>query len=181
MRERLRKALVVLATLATAIAGANFTAQPAAAVGNYEFTSWTFTPCGAVGKNGPTLALCQTAYASSGFEDNTAYFNVNAKNNQYWTPPVAGRYTFEIAGAAGGGTNGGKGMVYQFTRTMSATTYTCMTIGQKGVAATNFPETGGGGGSTTGAAGYDRDLAAIVADDNHMPNQRSLLLLFEFL
>lgn len=148
MRERLRKALVILATLATAIAGPNFTAQPAAAVGNYEFTSWTFTPCGAVGSTGPTLTLCQTAYATSSFEDNTAYFNVNAKSNQYWTAPVAGRYTFEIAGAAGGGTNGGKGMVYQFTRTMSATTYTCMTIGQKGVAATNFPETGGGGGST---------------------------------
>ena len=41
----------------------------------YDFTSHTFTNCGATGRSGPTLANCKSSYDVS-WEDNTDYFNV---------------------------------------------------------------------------------------------------------
>ncbi|MEN9731593.1 MAG: hypothetical protein RL488_903, partial [Actinomycetota bacterium] len=148
IKTRLRKALVVTATVLTAVAGANFTALPANAAMAYNFTSWTFTPCGQTGRTGPTLAMCQTAYSGSSFASNSTYFTVDANGNQIWKPPTTGYYRFEIAGAGGGGTNGGNGNVISFTQNLTTLNWACFMIGQKGVAATNFPAVGGGGGST---------------------------------
>ena len=144
----LRKALVVTATLVTAIVGANLAPLPANAALAYNFDNWTFTPCGATGRSGPSLAQCQTEYASSSFASDTNYFKNDGYGMQLWKPPVAGNYTFEVAGAGGGGTNGGKGGVFQFSATLSATTWVCLQVGQKGEADTNFPESGGGGGAS---------------------------------
>ena len=144
----LRKALVVTATLVTTIAGVSLAPLPANAALAYSFDKWTFTPCGATGRSGPSLAQCQTSYASSSFASDTNYFKTDGFGMQLWKPPVAGYYTFEVAGAGGGGTNGGKGGVFQFSATLAATNWVCLQVGQKGEADTNFPESGGGGGAS---------------------------------
>ena len=64
----------------------------------YEFTSHTFTNCGATGKEGPTLANCKSSYDVS-WEDDTDYFNVpNDAGIVYWTVPVTGTYTLHARG-----------------------------------------------------------------------------------
>ena len=68
----------------------------------YEFTSHTFTNCGATGKEGPTLANCISSYNTS-WENNTDYFNVPSDAGiQYWTVPSSGTYTIEAWGSTGG-------------------------------------------------------------------------------
>ena len=78
----------------------------------YNFTSHTFTNCGATSTSGPTLANCKSSYDTS-WEDNTNYFNVQTQGIQEWTVPQTGTYTIEAWGAAGGGTQyrtiGGRG------------------------------------------------------------------------
>ena len=69
----------------------------------YDFTSHTFTNCGATGRNGPTLANCISSYNTS-WENNTDYFNVPSDAGiQYWTVPQTATYTIEVWGAGGGG------------------------------------------------------------------------------
>jgi hypothetical protein len=148
IKSRLKKALVVTATALTAVAGANFTALPANAALAYDFTEWTFTPCGQTGRLGPTLEMCKTAYSASSFASDSNYFFVDSQGQQWFKPPVTAFYRFEIAGAAGGGTNGGKGLVVQEQVSLDSTKWYCMAIGQKGVADTKSADSGGGGGGT---------------------------------
>ena len=41
----------------------------------YAFTTITFTPCGASGRSGPTLANMQSTYSGYSWASNTAYLN----------------------------------------------------------------------------------------------------------
>ena len=67
----------------------------AAASSLYDFTSHTFTNCGATGQEGPTLANCISSYNTS-WENKTDYFNVPSDAGiQYWTVPTTGTYTIE--------------------------------------------------------------------------------------
>ena len=43
----------------------------------FSFNSHTFTNCTAVGREGPTLSNCTTAYSSTSWASNTNYFNVS--------------------------------------------------------------------------------------------------------
>jgi hypothetical protein len=72
----------------------------------YGFTSHTFSTCGLSGRQGPTLADCRTAYASTSWAKTSAYYAVDDSGKQTWTVPATGNYTFTVQGAAGG-TNGG--------------------------------------------------------------------------
>ena len=75
----------------------------------YDFTTHTFTNCGATGRNGPTLANCISSYNTS-WENNTDYFNVPSDAGiQNWTVPTTGTYTIEAWGAQGGRSNEGYG------------------------------------------------------------------------
>lgn len=67
----------------------------------YNFNFWTFTPAGVTGRNGPTLAQCQSAYSASTFASNTSWFNV-VSGIQKWTVPKTGVYRIQAAGAPGG-------------------------------------------------------------------------------
>lgn len=149
VKGRWRRSIAALSTFLVAITGVTLTPTSAEAALAYSFDSWTFTPCGATGRSGPSLADCQTAYSSSSFASNSSYFMTDGYGMQMWKPPVAGNYTIELAGAGGGGSNGGKGHVYQYSINIAANSWVCFQVGQKGVTATNFSDTGGGGGSTT--------------------------------
>ena len=114
----------------------------------YAFTSHTFTPCGATGPTGPSLANCISTYSSSTFEDNVSYFNVTS-GIQIWTVPTSGSYTITAAGAKGGrGYQGVGGIGSSITGTFSLTQGAKLRIivGQSGT--DNASLNGGGGGGS---------------------------------
>jgi hypothetical protein len=113
----------------------------------YAFSSHTFTPCGATGPTGPSLANCISTYSSSTFEDNVSYFNVTS-GIQIWTVPTSGSYTITAAGAKGGRGNSISGKGARMTGTFSLTQGAKLRIivGQSGTDGAGV--NGGGGGGT---------------------------------
>ena len=94
----------------------------------YPFTTHTFTNAGATGQFGPTLANCQTAYASEPWASNTAYLNMTTQGIQEWTVPATGDYEITVYGAqggTGGGNFGGLGaeMTGEFSLTQGQVLY----------------------------------------------------------
>ncbi len=83
--------------------------------GNVPFSgSFTFTNAAATGRDGPSLAQCRTAYASTaiGWDvNNTSQFNVTTNGYQDFTIPETGTYRLSVKGAKGGtGSNGNLGV-----------------------------------------------------------------------
>ena len=113
----------------------------------YAFSSHTFTPCGATGPTGPSLANCISTYSSSTFEDNVSYFNVTS-GIQIWTVPTSGSYTITAAGAKGGRGVSISGTGARMTGTFSLTQGAKLRIivGQSGTDGAS--RNGGGGGGT---------------------------------
>ena len=72
----------------------------------YSFTSHTFTPAGATGRNGPTLTQCRNAYNVT-WDTNTSFFNITTQGIQQWTVPATRTYTITCKGASGGQFGGG--------------------------------------------------------------------------
>jgi hypothetical protein len=111
----------------------------------YAFSSHTFTPCGATGPTGPSLANCISAYSSSTFEDNVGYFNVTS-GIQIWTVPTSGSYTITAAGAKGGRGRlgeGGRGASISGTFSLTQGAKLKIIVGQSG---TDIADRNGGGG-----------------------------------
>ena len=110
----------------------------------YEFTSHTFTNCGATGKEGPTLANCISSYNTS-WENNTDYFNVPSDAGiQNWTVPTTGTYTIEVWGAQGGRSNEGYGARMRGDFGITSETVLKILIGQQG-GEYSISASGGGG------------------------------------
>ena len=116
----------------------------------YDFTSHTFTNCGATSTTGPTLANCKSSYDTS-WEADTDLFNVQTQGIQEWTIPQTGTYTIEVWGAAGGGnssrTIGGRGARMKGTFSLVQDSILKILVGQKGPNTTDYYNAGGGGGS----------------------------------
>lgn len=75
----------------------------------YSFSSHTFTPCGVVGRIGPTLAQMQTEYSGVTWAQNTSFLNSVGPSDlgvsygiHKWLVPATGRYQIEAAGSPGG-------------------------------------------------------------------------------
>lgn len=129
----------------------------------YDFTTFTFTNATATGRNGPTLANCQTTYSATSWTQNTQYFNVVTQGIQLWTVPQTALYEFEVAGAAGG-TNtqanitGGYGAYIKTRINLTISQKIAIVVGQLGAnrgagPTSNYCGAGGGGGSFV----YDND------------------------
>ena len=117
-------------------------------IGLYSFSSITFTNASASGQTGPTLAQCTSAYSSQSWTANTNYFNVSG-GKQIWTIPRTANYTFTIAGARGGGTNGGgSGRVGTVTVALNQSDVVHILVGQMGSNSITGGTQGGGGGAT---------------------------------
>jgi len=115
----------------------------------YTFTTFTFTPVGASGANGPTSLQTQTAYSAQTFYP--TYFS-NVSGRQDWTVPVNGSYVIECVGASGGlgltGGLGGKAAKITGTFTLTQGTVLKLMVGQVGTnQVTTYGSGGGGGGS----------------------------------
>ena len=116
-----------------------------------DFTTHTFTNCGATGREGPTLAECKSSYDVS-WEDDTDYYNVPSDAGiQYWTVPTTGTYTIEVWGAKGtdsgnnGSGDGGRGVKIKGDFSLTSGQIVIIIVGQVGLEAPY--ESGGGGGS----------------------------------
>jgi len=116
----------------------------------YDFTSHTFTNCGATGREGPTLANCKSSYDVS-WEDDTDLFNVQTQGVQEWTAPTTGTYTIEVWGASGtdsgnsGSGDGGRGVKMKGSFSLTNGQILKIIVGQVGLEGSY--ESGGGGGS----------------------------------
>ena len=155
MLRRLTLLLFSLSFINAQIALPTFQAvhKPHTAVASslYDFTSHTFTNCGATGREGPTLANCKSSYDVS-WEDDTDYFNVPSDAGiQYWTVPQTATYTIEVWGAkgtdsgTGGSGDGGRGVKMKGDFSLTNGQIIKIIVGQVGLEATY--ESGGGGGS----------------------------------
>jgi gliding motility-associated-like protein len=119
--------------------------------------TYTFTNCGATGRFGPTLAMCNGTYGPG-------VVNVTTQGIQLWTVPVTGPYSVEVWGAQGGsdgGFMGGRGAYVKGEFNLVAGTVYKIVVGQTGTNAgggggshfatnTNVPQISAGGGSGTG-------------------------------
>lgn len=110
-------------------------------VASCQQTTQTFTNCGQTGRTGPSQGQCNAIYGPG----------VVTVNNgiQEWTVPVTGNYSIEVAGAQGGGSNGGLGAVMRGEFSLTQGTVLKLLVGQTGTTAIVSPtsSSSGGGGS----------------------------------
>lgn len=106
-------------------------------------TIYNFTTCGVTGRTGPNQTQVNTAYTSTNLNGNVT----SLAGIQLWVVPASGLYTIKAVGAAGSGTNGGRGAGMQGDFSLTAGDSLLIVCGQQG----DFPNTGnsatGGGGS----------------------------------
>ena len=115
----------------------------------------TLTSCGTVGQFGPSLASCQSSYASAyPWTSSPSLYSFGAPAGaslslwQRLAVPTRGLYSVTAAGASGSYTNGGtvcRGAVVTVQVSLSSTDVIYAMIGQPGSAAVGQ---GGGGGGT---------------------------------
>ena len=124
----------------------------APALSTYTFSTFTFTPCGATGRLGPT----SLTYNTTTFPWATSPYLTVSAGIQRWTVPVTGYYQLTAAGAGGGtsqnGITGGRGVIVSNTVLLLQGQVLYIVVGQKGLAGTfggNGTGAGGGGGGGT--------------------------------
>lgn len=135
-----------IAAVALALTSIVFPTQ-AHAANLYNFSSHTFTNCGATGNNGPTLANCRSAYSAATWASNSSYLNVSG-GIESWTAPATGSYKITAAGAAGAGGAKAQGLGAIISATVNLTkgnVYRIL-VGQAG--SNGSGGSGGGGGGT---------------------------------
>lgn len=117
----------------------------------YSFSGTiTFSPCGATGRMGPTLAQCRTSYTGQPFQatwlNNTNLFFVE-QGVQYWVVPKDGNYVIETAGAGRNKTFDGQGAIVRSTHTLFSGELLRIVVAQQGVN-TGLPANIGGHGAS---------------------------------
>jgi len=121
-------------------------AAAAAAVPLYAFTTFTFTPAGATGRNGPILSAAVSAYtATAPWVTNTSYFNMTTQGYQLWTAPRTGSYTVRAAGAASTASVALHGAIVERTLSLTKGQILQLVVGQMGARSAGFESSGGGG------------------------------------
>ena len=151
---------IISLKITSAATGFKMYNRPPAAL--YPFTSFTFTPMGATGVNGPGAIT----YGASTPGYGTGSVMTLSGGMQLWTVPASGNYTFTVAGAAGGagGVAAGKGALITVTLALTQGDVLKILVGQKGTSATSFcPVTKGGGGGGTFVYNNTTSTILIVA------------------
>lgn len=121
----------------------------------YNFSSHTFTPCGASYRSGPTLTEARNAYSVSvppspatPWDEDTNLFNIltTERGIQRWTVPKTGVYTIQVKGARGAWYSAGPayGATLQGNFNLSVNQVIKIAVGQQGRGSNN---PGGGGGT----------------------------------
>lgn len=138
----------------------------------YSFSTATFSPGGASGRSGPTLAQARTGLTGPGteaWEGNMDFFGVSG-GVQMWTVPLSGTYRITASGASGA--RGfqdvwGRGAIIQGDFDLQMGQKIKILVGHQGTAGggNSCGTSGGGGGGTfvmkeTGTS--DSDILAIA-------------------
>jgi Flp pilus assembly pilin Flp len=123
----------------------------------YDFTSHTFSTCGANGRYGPSLSACRNAYATDWDED-PAHYDMSTQGIQEWVVPETGAYRITAAGAQGGD-SGGRGARVAATVSLTAGDRLLLAIGQQGSRNNACGTYGGGGGGSYVALGTSHTSA----------------------
>lgn len=134
---------------------------------NYSGTI-TFSPCGATGRMGPTLAQARSTYTSqpnqaAWLNDTNLFFVDNGV--QYWKVPKDGTYTIRAAGAGGrpnSTTLAGDGCIIQAAFALIAGEWLRIIVGQQGLSVTTT-NVGGHGGSVVSVARCGNQVLLINA------------------
>ena len=135
--------------------GAEWVGAGGGGAGLYDFTSATFTPGGAVHKNGPSLTQARNGITGGdSFKNDTQFFNEEGNGVLLWTVPTDGTYRIECWGGQGGGpctrqgTAGGQGARMRGDFTLTESTVLRLVVGQIGWRQNNGWGGGTGGGGT---------------------------------
>tara|TARA_B110001452_G_C15177547_1_gene409083 strand:+ start:249 stop:1175 length:927 start_codon:yes stop_codon:yes gene_type:complete len=129
---------------------------------------YTFTNCGATGKNGPSQSNCNSEYSGSSLDGVVTV----SSGIQTWTVPSSGTYTIEVWGADGGNGDdnysyeslGGNGKKLKANFSLAQDAVLKILVGQSGGIASvssNSTNAGGGGGGTF--VTYSNNTPIIVA------------------
>jgi len=143
--RKIRGLLLALLLLASNL---SFLSKADAAL--YEFTTHTFTACGATGQSGPAQSSCISSYSGASWASNATYFSVTG-GIQSWKVPGTGTYILDVYGAKGGtytwdpSRTSGQGARVRMTVALTEGHEIRILIGQPGG---TFSATGGGGGGT---------------------------------
>lgn len=105
-------------------------------------TTYSFTNAAATGRTGPTQSQVNSAYAATTL---AGLVTINTQGIQEWTVPVTGTYSITLAGAKGGGTNGGKGARIYGEFNFTQGQILKILVGQMGISSNNYSGGGGGG------------------------------------
>jgi len=92
----------------------------------YSFTTFTFTPIGATGPNGPTSL---SGYGGNYPGVGTSYALALTAGVQYWTVPITGIYNFTVAGAGSFHSGGQNSVKTGYGMVMTNSSYS-LTVGQ---------------------------------------------------
>lgn len=95
----MRKIRGLLITLLLLTSNLSFISTAEAAL--YDFTTHTFTACGATGQSGPAQSSCISSYSGASWASNATYFSVTG-GIQSWKVPGTGTYTLDVYAAKGG-------------------------------------------------------------------------------
>jgi hypothetical protein len=119
------------------IAGNLLVIQPASAA-----TTYSFSNASATGRTGPTQSQINSAYSSTNL---AGLVTINTQGIQEWTAPITGTYSITLAGAKGGGTNGGRGARLSGDFELTQGQALRILVGQMGISSNNYSGGGGGG------------------------------------
>ena len=138
----------------------------------YAFTTFTFTPAGATGRNGPILSAAVSAYtATAPWATNTSYFNMTTQGYQLWTVPVTGTYTVTCAGAGEPSVQYNPqptGAVVQVNLSLTQGQILQLLVGQSGIRS-GTAATGGAGGSFVASGTTPATGVCLVAAGGAAP------------
>ena len=127
---------------------------------------FTFTNCGATGKNGPSQSDCNSEYSGTSLDGDVTV----SSGIQTWTVSSSGTYTIEAWGADGGNGDdgesyeslGGNGRKLKANFSLVQDAVLKILVGQRGEnSSNNHTDSGGGGGGTF--VTYSNNTPIIVA------------------
>jgi hypothetical protein len=128
--------------------------------------SITFTPCGATGRMGPTLAQARSTYTSAPFQtawlNNLDLFWVE-QGVQYWKVPRDGTYTIDLTGAGNSLSFSGTGARISAQFSLFAGEVLRIIVGQTGIIYSAAPSTNVGGAGASAVSVFRNNTHQLLA------------------
>jgi hypothetical protein len=128
--------------------------------------SITFTPCGATGRMGPTLAQARSSYTGATLQSiwlNDLNLFWVEQGVQYWRVPRDGTYTIDLTGAGNSLTFSGLGARISAQFALFAGEVLRIVVGQTGIIYSSAPTTNVGGAGASAVSVFRNDTDQLLA------------------